>query len=145
MALDTVVRAQVERLARDLPGAEPGTLIMTAGQSWPDGDPLDTVVSLAWLWERPSLDIALDAVASRLTPESRLVFLEPTTEPGVRLSRLARLRHDITGSLWERGFSVIEVRRLSVRGEWGIPWPFVRGTARLTPAGVAAVAHRGTA
>jgi predicted TPR repeat methyltransferase len=137
--MDSVVRDRVRRLAPELLRGLDGR-IEVLGAVWadvPDAPaparagtaPVDHVVAAGALWDAVDLDGVLTELAPRLADDGLLHFLEPTVDRH-RGPTLARLRHDITECLWESGYSVIEVRRFDVRGEWGIPWPFVRGRAR---------------
>jgi predicted TPR repeat methyltransferase len=142
-AVDGLVRERLRRLApqllHDLDGA-----VLTIGDLWtevpgapapialdaaPDSDAIDHLVSAGHLWAVEDLDHTLAVVHGRLGDAGLLHFLEPTRDAHLG-KPLPRLRFDLTERLWAGGFSVIEVRRFDVRGEWGIPWPIAMGVAR---------------
>ncbi|MEQ8718061.1 MAG: hypothetical protein RIE08_10685 [Acidimicrobiales bacterium] len=84
--------------------------------------PFDTVVSMGRLAFDADPDALIGAIAAGLSPDGRLVFVEPDPGPGTAgrgASRLWSLAGvdvgtDLTRRLWAGGMSVLRVRRFSV-------------------------------
>ena len=89
----------------------------------------DSIVSIGQLGTATNLVTLLTGLAPHMSSQSVLYFCEPTIasdEPTVEAP------HDVTATLWNEGFTVIECRRFRARARFRVH-EYCWGRARLTP------------
>jgi len=142
------IRAEVARrrdvLLADLDGA--GTVaLLEDGATAPTAEPVDHVVSVAWLAGRDDLDGALSDLARRLGPGGRVHLIEPTlgVDLTARAQRLAatvaqrrtgwRIDRDIPAAARRAGLVLTDLERFSMPVPSPVLRPWIEGTGRVRP------------
>ncbi len=89
----------------------------------------DSIMSVGGLGMSADLVALLDRLRPHLGPDSLLHFCEPTIASD---KPTCEPPHDVTGTLWAHGFSVIKCRRFRAKQRLRI-YEYCWGRARLSP------------
>ena len=89
----------------------------------------DTIASVGQLGMADDLVTLVDRVRAAMTPETILLFCEPTVASDTPTTSAP---HDVTTTLWRAGVTVIECRRERRRVRFRTT-EYCWGRARLTP------------
>ena len=95
-----------------------------------DGGSYDTIASVGQLGMADALAGLVGRLRALMTPETTLVFCEPTVASDVPTTAAP---HDVTTTLWRNALTVIECRRERRRVRLRTT-EYCWGRARLTPA-----------
>ena len=95
----------------------------------PEGRTYDTIASVGQLGGAVDLAGLIERLRAMMTPETVLIFCEPTIASDVPTSSPP---HDVTTTLWRSGLTVIECRRDRRRVRLRTA-EYCWGRARLTP------------